>query len=314
MPRLGLIAAFLRARRARMGDRAGEPVDEPGERLGDRLRERLAGRLAARQDATAGDAAPPGGEEFAYGADPAQRLDVYRPAREGAAPIVLFFHGGGWQRGDKAMPRMVAQKVPHFSGRHGAVFVSANYRMLPGADVLQQADDVARAIAFVQAQAPAWGADATRLAVIGHSAGAHLAALVTADPSLAARHGAQPWRGTVALDSAALDMVEIMQRPHFRFYDPVFGTDPDFWRQASPMHRLAGPPVAPMLMVCSAQRDDSLGQAEAFAARANALGGQVRVLPVDLSHRELNENLGPDAGYTGPVDDWLRRAGMFPGG
>lgn len=273
----------------------------------------IAALLQSRRARLAGEGGFGGGEEFAYGPDPAQRLDVYRPARAGAAPVVLFFHGGGWQRGDKAMPRMVAHKVPHFTGRHGAVFVSANYRMLPQADVLAQADDLARAIAFVQREAPAWGGDPARLAVIGHSAGAHLSALVTADAALAARHGAVPWRLTVALDSAALDMVQIMQRPHYAFYDPVFGDDPAYWRAASPLHRLAGPPVAPMLMVCAARRDDSLAQAEAFAARANALGGQVRVLAVDLSHRELNESLGADPDYTAPLDEQLRRAGVLGG-
>src|SRR3569833_2858615 len=106
------------------------------------------------------------------------------------------------------MPQKVLHKCAHYTGK-GMVFVSTNYRLLPEADVLAQADDVCRALAFVQAQAAAWGGDGGRVVVIGHSAGAHLAALRSADPGLAMRHGVQPWLGTIALDSAALDMVAV---------------------------------------------------------------------------------------------------------
>lgn len=247
--------------------------------------------------------------DLAYGDDPAQRLDVYRPARAHAAPVLLFVHGGGWRRGDKAMPRMVANKVRHWAGR-GFVFVSTNYRMLPAADPVEQAEDVARALAFVQQEAPRWGGDPARVVLIGHSAGAHLAALVTADSGFAARQGATPWRATVAIDSAALDIEAIMTRRHYRFYDPVFGSDPLFWRSASPMHRLQGPPVAPMLLVCSSERDDSLPPAQAFAERARAFGGRATVLPVALGHLQINDQLGADAGYTGAVDAFLQSAGV----
>jgi acetyl esterase/lipase len=252
----------------------------------------------------------------AYGPDPAQRLDLYRPAGEVAsAPLILFVHGGGWRRGDKAMPHMVRHKVAHWVPQ-GWLFASINYRMLPQAGPLQQAEDVARALAFVQARAAGWGVDPAHIVLMGHSAGAHLAALLAADHALAAGQGAAPWCATVAIDTAAFDMVAVMQRPHFPFYDPVFGTDPAFWRAASPTHRLTTAPLTPMLLVCSSRRSDSLPPAREFAARAEALGGQVTVLPVDLGHREINEQLGQDASYTAAIDAFLqaRRAGNSPPG
>jgi acetyl esterase/lipase len=301
MRRFGLLAALGLIRR------------EGEHPLLDRLRQRQALRDDGADDAPARRFVPPPGvtveSDLAYGNDPAQQLDVYRPADGHGAPVLLFVHGGGWRRGDKAMPRMVANKVAHWVGR-GFVFASMNYRMLPAADPVEQAEDVARALAFVQREAPRWGGDLARVVLIGHSAGAHLAALVTADPDFAMRHGVSPWRATVAIDSAALDIEAIMTRRHYRFYDPVFGTDPAFWRAASPMHRLQGLPVAPMLLVCSSERDDSLPPAQAFAARATELGGRATVLPVALGHLQINDLLGADAGYTGAVDAFLQSVGV----
>jgi acetyl esterase/lipase len=93
--------------------------------------------------------------DLAYGGDLHQRLDVYRPklASEAPAPVLFMVHGGAWHLGDKATPEVVANKVAHWVSR-GFVLVSVNYRMLPEADPLQQADDVARALAFAQAKGP----------------------------------------------------------------------------------------------------------------------------------------------------------------
>jgi acetyl esterase/lipase len=248
--------------------------------------------------------------DLAYGDDVHQRIDVYLPAQaSGRAPVIFMVHGGGWRRGDKGMDRMVTNKMSHWVPA-GVVFVSVNYRMLPEADPLQQADDVARALAFAQGKAASWGADPARFVLMGHSAGAHLVALLAADPSIAQRQGAaQPWLGTVALDSGGYDIVKVMQGRHFPLYDEAFGRDPAFWRQASPLHRLAGTP-APMLLVCSSQRRVSCPQAQEFAARIARQGGRAQVLPQPLSHREINESLGLPGGYTDAVDAFLRGLGL----
>jgi len=289
--------------------------------LRDTLRERFRQRLAAGRggfdDGIGADngavlTLPPGATldaDIPYGDDPAQRLDVYRPGSATGAPVIVFVHGGGWRRGDKAMLQMVGNKVPHWLGR-GHVVISTNYRMLPAADPVQQAEDVARALAFVQRDAAHWGGDAARVVLVGHSAGAHLVSLLAADAGLAAGQGAQPWLATVAMDSAALDIEAVMSRRHYRFYDPVFGTDPAFWRAASPMHRLQAAPASPLLLVCSSQRDDSIEAAHAFASKAERFGGRVEVLPIDLTHMELNDRLGTRSAYTDAVDAFLRSVGI----
>jgi arylformamidase len=245
----------------------------------------------------------------AYGDDAAQRLDVYLPAKPEKAPILLMVHGGGWMLGDKGNRAVVQNKVAHWLPR-GYVVASANYRMSRQApNPLQQADDVARALAFVQRQAAVWGADAARVVLVGHSSGAHLVALLAADPRIGERQGATPALGAVALDSAALDIVEIMERRHYPFYDRVFGADRERWRESSPLHRLNGVPK-PLLLVCSSQRDDSCGPAQRFAAKATAAGGRATVVPVDLSHGAVNAELGRAGAYTAQVDDFLKSLGL----
>ena len=99
---------------------------------------------------------------------------------------------------------------------------------------LEQADDIARALAFVQAKAPSWGGDPTKVLLLGHLAGAHLVSLLTADPRIVTNQGGTPWLGTIVLDSAAFDLVEIMQGKHYGFCDRAFGKDRTFWTEMSP--------------------------------------------------------------------------------
>ncbi|RTQ36462.1 alpha/beta hydrolase [Variovorax gossypii] len=260
---------------------------------------------------TAETAAPPAGvrvlADQPYGPDPRQRMDVYLPPNpQQGAPVLVMVHGGAWMFGDKAAASVVSQKVEHWVRGQGFILVSVSYRFVPQVDVLQQAQDVARAVATAQASAPSWGGDAGRFVLMGHSAGAHLVALLSASPSIARQQAARPWLGTVALDSAALDTAALMQRRHMPFYDRVFGSDPAFWRSVSPTDTLA-PGAPPMLLVCSTQRrDGSCTQARQFETRITATGGRAEVVPEDLSHAQINAELGLPGTYTTAVDAFIR--------
>jgi acetyl esterase/lipase len=159
--------------------------------------------------------------DIAYGADPAQRIDVYLPPQSVRAPILFMVHGGGWRRGDKDNPGVTDNKVARWIPK-GIIFVSVDYRMMPEAEPLTQAEDVARALAKVQELAPGWGGDPANIILVGHSAGAHLVAVVTAAPAIAAGQGAKPWKGSVLLDSGAMDVPAIMNAPHWPLYDKAF--------------------------------------------------------------------------------------------
>lgn len=269
------------------------------------LRERLAERRAAQaahDDGYAGSArrnVPAGVRligDVSYGGDSKQRFDVYTPKGALGAPVIFMVHGGGWKHGDKAADNVVENKVAYWCAR-GFVVVSTNYRMLPQLDPLRQAGDVALALAAAQQQAAHWGGDRGKFILMGHSAGAHLVALVAAAP--------QPgWLGTVALDSAAFDVELIMQQRHARLYDEPFGADPAYWRSVSPYFQ-AGRGGKPLLAICSTRRDDACAQAQRYADKARQLGNRVEVLQQDLSHREINELLGTQGGYTQAVDAFI---------
>lgn len=247
--------------------------------------------------------------DIAYGENRQHKLDLYRPDSAQDAPIMVMVHGGAWRLGNKSIGRGVRNKVEHWVGK-GWILVSLDYRLLPEAKPLDQARDVARAIAFVEDKARAWGGDASRIVLVGHSSGAHLVSLLSADSALVTVAGAKPWRATLALDSAAFDVDEIMRGRHFGFYDSAFGSDPQEWRAASPLHRVDRSLAVPMLAVCSSRRADSCPQAQAFAAKVATLGGRIAVLPVDLGHGEINERLGTPGPYTDQVDTFLRSVGL----
>lgn len=250
--------------------------------------------------------------DLAYGPEPLQTLDVYFGAKQavptGPAPILVMVHGGGWCVGDKAGDQITANKVAHW-GPRGFVFVSVNYPMVAeGSDALAQARHVARAVAFVQAQAAQWGGDPQRVILLGHSAGAHLVSLVNADAALRRAAGVAPLLGTVSLDAGAIDVVRQMPRvyPFLKLrYQEAFGTTESQWIAASPYHQL-GPGAAPWLGVCSTTRkDDPCGQARSYAEKSLSLGIAARVLPENLNHGAINQQLGLAGAYTEGVDDFL---------
>lgn len=242
-----------------------------------------------------------------YGDGALQTFDAYVPEHAHAAPVIWMVHGGGWRIGDKAARGVVQNKVAHWVPR-GIIVVSVNYPMLPEASPLQQARYVAMALAVAQRDAPQWGGDPHALVLMGHSAGAHLVSLISAEPDLAVSQGALPWLGTVALDSAAYNVASIMQTRHLRLYDDAFGSDPASWAAGSPIVQLQSK-IAPFLAVCSSRRANSCTQANAFAVKARRFGTRVEVLPENLSHAEINRTLGQDSAYTSAVDEFLASLG-----
>lgn len=269
---------------------------------------RVASQDDVLDDETAtGTAALPGGirvmRDVPYGDDARQRFDVYLPAKAQEAPVIVLVHGGGWRLGDKAMRTVVENKVARW-GPQGFIVVSVNYRLLPQAAPLAQAQDVARALVMAQSQVAGWGGRRDRFILMGHSAGAHLVALLAAAPDLAQGLGASPWLGTVALDSAAYDVPAIMSARHYRLYDNAFGKNSVDWTVVSPRHALKTP-GAPFLAVCSSRREAACAQAQDFVAKASVMGMRAEMLAQDLSHRDINQRLGEASQYTEAVERFL---------
>jgi acetyl esterase/lipase len=272
-----------------------------------KMRERLVQRL---QEKKAEEERPidlqailPGARklEQRYGADPAQALDVYiPPGARRDAPIIIMVHGGAWKIGDKANTGSVENKLKHWLPK-GFILVSVNYRMLPKAMAYEQAQDVAEAVRWVQTHAGDWGGGDREIILMGHSAGAHLVALLSSKPDMVGK----PWAGTVVLDSAAMKISDTMSGRHPRFYDEAFGTDPSGWAKASPMDQWT-PAAVPMFLVCSTKRPDKpCDDARAFQALARRSNVAMPVLPRDLSHADINRTLGLPGDYTDAVDAFI---------
>lgn len=250
---------------------------------------------------------------LAYGAEDLQRLD-YWPGAGPDAPLVVFVHGGGWKRGDKDMMQGSA-KLEHWQ-EQGYAVASINYRLVPDNTVEQQAADVASAVAWLKARAGTLGFDGERIALVGHSAGAHLVALVGTDPQYmrAAGLAMDDVAGVVPLDGAAYNVPDQMDENALLMgdtYRQAFGEDPARQRALSPnLHAAA--PNAPEFLVLHVQRDDARRQSRELAERLNAAGTPAAVQEFRgrglRGHRQINQRLGQeDYPATPVVDDFLTR-------
>jgi len=288
-------------------------------RPGDRLRALFAQHAQASNESAPAVAAP---VTIAYGGEPLQKLDFWAaraPADTGStaapAPLVIFVHGGGWQRGskDNATGRW---KPAHYLAE-GYAFASIDYRLVPQATVEQQAADVAAAVRALIDRADALGIDRHRIVLMGHSAGAQLVALVGTDEAYLKGAGLRfdDLTGVIPIDGAAYDIPsqmrdgpQIMQQT----YAQAFGNDPARQRALSPTLQAAAPNAARFLIL-HVQRPDGIRQSKALANALQAGGTTVEIASFPgeglRGHLEINRSLGdPDYAATGVVDRWLRRA------
>ena len=236
---------------------------------------------------------PEGTVELAYGEDPRQRLD-FTPAPARAAPLVLFVHGGGWRRGDK---NIAGHMAAHFHAR-GYAFAAINYRLVPDARPDLQAADVAAAVARLTRDARNHGVDPDRIMLVGHSAGAHLVALVGTDPAFLAAHRIplSAIDGVVPLDGAGYDVPRQLEAagPFLRrIYVNAFGEDPAYQRRVSPIAHAAGPNAAAFLILHVASRPDDAGaQSQALGNALRQAGTPAEVAAAEGNHMTIFRGFG----------------------
>ncbi len=228
-------------------------------------------------------------------ADSQRRLDVYSPTDGREHPIAIWIHGGGWKKGDKAA---VQEKSQAFVDRD-FVFISVNYRFVPDVTVEEMTQDVARAIRWSYDHARDVGGSPDAISVLGHSAGAHLAALVCTDESYLTAEGLslRNIRGCVPVDTAAYDVPsQLATIPVIRqaTYKSVFGATAAVQRPRSPMsHVASGKNIPPFLLLHVADRVDSTLQSKAFANALTKAGTAATVFAAEgKNHGSINRELG----------------------
>jgi acetyl esterase/lipase len=254
-------------------------------------------------------------QTFSYGPDPLQVLDFYAvPNAKTPAPLVIFVHGGGWKRGSKDVA--ASRYAPAHFTQIGYAYTAINYRLVPAATVEQQGEDIALALRALLARAEQLGIDRSRVVLMGHSAGAHLVALVGTDERYLKGAGLSfaDIRGVIPNDGASYDVPRQMaQSGDFMrdTYLQAFGTDPARQRALSPVMQAAAP-NAPAFLLLHVQRPDGIAQAQELEIALKRAGTAVerRDFPGTglRGHSEINRQLGnPDYAATPVVDAWLRR-------
>ena len=205
------------------------------------------------------------------GVDPQrQRLDLYLREGLAGAPVVLYVHGGSWVRGDKARALFKpAALVPE-----GYLFASMNYRFRPTASLAEMAQDVATAAAWLKRHAAKYGGDGSRLALAGHSAGAHLVAAVGTNEAFMETAGAAlaDLNCVVAIDTAMYD-VPLQMKHALGAHTNAFGTDRDAWMPVSPWHHVESDKgIPPFLLFVSDGRATMQEQVLPLQARFRDAG------------------------------------------
>ncbi len=118
--------------------------------------------------------------DHAYGSHPRQKLDIYQPANaETILPTIVFFYGGSWKRGNRLDYAFVGQALAN----QGFVVAVADYRTYPDVKFPTFVDDAADAVAWISKNAARFGGQSDDIHLIGHSAGAHIAAFLALDGS-----------------------------------------------------------------------------------------------------------------------------------
>ena len=232
-----------------------------------------------------------------------QTLDVYAPPQAKKLPVVFWIHGGGWQTGDKSS----VQLKPQAFIDKGFVFVSINYRLLPQVDMETIVRDVAKAIHWVHAHIAEHGGDPNRLFIMGHSAGAQLAALICTDDrylkaeglSLAIVKGCVPVDGDTFDIPAIIETAETRRRvhgqPQLKFgHREKFGNDPAKHRDFSAVTHVAKDKgIPPFLIMHVADHPDTSAQAQRLASVLKGAGVPVTLYGArESTHNKVNADIG----------------------
>ena len=223
-----------------------------------------------------------------------QTLDVYAPPEGKGHPVMFWIHGGGWQHGDKAE---VNAKPQAFVER-GWVFVSVNYRLHPEVSIGQMAGDVAKALRWTRDHAREYGGNPDSLFVMGHSAGAQLAALICTDEGYLKAEGLplSQIKGCVPVDGDTYDVplqVATVEERRATSYRSKFG-DAERQKALSPITHVAkGKRRPPFLILHVAEHPETRMQSQRLVEALRAAGTPAAAYPAPATdHVRLDAELG----------------------
>src|SRR5688572_29288725 len=257
---------------------------------------------------------------YAERADARQKVDIYSPEGAKNLPVVFWIHGGGWQTGD----RTNVQVKPQAFVDKGFVLVSTGYRLLPDVDMVTIFRDVARSVRWVHDHIAEHGGDPQRLLVMGHSAGAQLAALVCIDDRYLKAEGLSLGivKGCVPVDGDTFDVPAIIETaetrrrvhslPQAKFgHREKFGNDAAKHRDFSAVTHVAKDKgIPPFLILHVAEHPDTSAQAQRLGNVLKEANIPVTVFGAkETTHGKINADLGqPDDAATKALFEFAREA------
>jgi acetyl esterase/lipase len=210
--------------------------------------------------------------DVAYGNDARQKLDVYRPKKAGNGKVVIFFYGGSWRTGSKTDYKFVAQALTS----RGFIAVLPDYRVYPEVTFPKFVEDGAASVRWVHDNISKFGGDTNQIYLMGHSAGSHIAALLTLDAHYLKEVGLD--RKVIRATAGLSGPYDFTPNPWDR---PVFGlatNDTYINPQIEPIHFVDG--KEPPMLLIQGLRDKIVAPSNAMnlAARIRETGGQVELI------------------------------------
>ena len=209
------------------------------------------------------------------------KLDVYYPEAAHDCPVVVWFHGGGLEGGQKHIPQQLQQK--------GYVVIAANYRLLPSVTVDKTIDDAAEAVAWVFRHAAEYGGDVRRVVVTGHSAGGYLSMMLCLNKAWLARYQVDadsvwlcaPFSGQAITHYNVRKMQGIGPlQPTIDQYAPLYWVRPD---------------CPPLMLICGDREQELYGRYDEnqYLARMMRLAGHQHTYLYELDGHDHGAMVAP---------------------
>ena len=221
--------------------------------------------------------------------NPKHTLDIYFPPEQNhLSPVLVHIHGGGWKIGDKKMMK----NTGIFYASKGILFITPNYGLSPAVQHPAHIEDCAAALAWVFKHVIELGGDKKRIFLSGHSAGAHLAALLGTNKKYLNKYNIKPQNlaGVIPVDTASFNLLsENNERLVKRFIKQAFGIDEVILKEASPFYNVTEKMDCPWFLILNTtNRKNAAKGGKDFAVKLKNAGCNAFFIPVNNhTHKEM---------------------------
>ncbi|WP_228547294.1 alpha/beta hydrolase [Nonlabens antarcticus] len=213
-------------------------------------------------------------------------LHIYAPkkALKNPQPVLIFVYGGNWNSGKKEIYGSIGRNFAH----HDMVAVLPDYTKSPKVSYDEMAREIATSIKWVKENISAYGGNPSQIYLTGHSAGGHLVALATMNPSYGIDQ--KDIKGIILNDSAGLDMESYLKKnppTTSQDYLSTWTDDPENWKQASPINFITA--QTPKMKIYTGEKsyESITSSNKAFIKELNKFQPDVKIQWLDKKHAAM---------------------------